>query len=200
MKVHLALFYQCVYASNAVRDIDFSVSQSAHVVLNRLVERNPFYRVWNAIKHSNRLDIADIYRLRFAGDDIRRAVHNSVAYAKKKETWISESPLWQYVEEELEDMQDNEKDEIIQLLRLSEIFETGGANNAAIIFASLLSALVAALVAFMIASSSNGEAAVEPDITRPPSGSVPSDLDSGAATQQPDTFATDTPPRGSGGR
>jgi len=142
----LSYFYFAIYSRNAARNLEFNINVTIRDVLGRLTERNPLASAWNSIYHSNRRDIALVYSDLFDLEDALNGIKSSIEDDKRRlDEDDTSSPLWYYVQRELNDFPHNARENIAHLLRLSEVFETSRANNWTIVAAALVSAVITCL-------------------------------------------------------
>jgi hypothetical protein len=112
-------------------------------VMSRLTERNLIKMGINFVTSSNRKDIAQIYSDVFEVEEALESATDFMTEDKAKmPVEAQSSKLWEYVERGIGDVPRRLRERSSQILRLSEIFETSGSNNFAIVVAAIISAIL----------------------------------------------------------
>jgi hypothetical protein len=137
-------YYDAVYFRNASEEIRDAAEQSVLGVLERITEDNIVTRLLNFFKHSNKRDIATGYLALIELERlIERHLKSSKSNRSKLPHSVSESPMWEYVENILSDTKSDAKSGMDDIIKLSQTFETSSSNNYTVIAAGFISAALA---------------------------------------------------------
>lgn len=148
----ISVYYYTVYTRNSLKKIENDTIELVRSVLSRLTEKKTLIKRITSINHSNKRDLAIIYSNIFEIEQSASAMKDDVVYSRSKMPEAAQkSPLWEFCNGEMKNLPNEIRRDLIDLIRLSEVFETSGANSRAVLIAALSSALLTCVATLAVA-------------------------------------------------